>query len=258
MYLDMAGVILLALDRKGKIILANPKTCSVLAGEERDILGKDWFDNFIPEEDNEAVRGVFQQLMRGIVEPVEYIENRVKTLKGDVRWVAWHNTLIKSSEGEILGTFSSGDDISERRKAEQALRESEERFRELTDALPHVIFEVDIRQGLNTLQMIAEQDHALAAGNIERVLRGETPESTEYLACRKDGSTFPVMIHSTRIEEEGRATGLRGIIVDLSEHKAAKKPSETVRRGCFHKTRWTRKPWSRSARSANPRKGRLL
>ncbi len=115
------------------------------------------------------------------MEPAEYVENQVLTLGDNVRWVAWHNTLIKSGAGEILGTFSSGEDITERRQTEQALRESEERFRELTDTLPQVVFEADTRgtityanrrafelfgygeeelqQGLNTLEMIAAQDH---------------------------------------------------------------------------------------------------
>ena len=245
MYLDMAGVILLALDKEGKVVLANPKACSVLGGEEGEILDKNWFDSFIPEHERREVRRVFQQLMSGTVEPVEYVENQVLALGGNVRWVAWHNTLVKSRDGEILGTFSSGEDISERRQTEQALRDSEERFRELTDTLPQVVFEVDIRgtityanrrafelfgyveedfqRGLNTLEMIAAQDHDRAQANIGRVMRGDKPDSTEYMARRNDGSTFPVMIHSARIVRDGEVAGLRGIIVDLSEHKAAEK-----------------------------------
>ena len=91
MYLDMAGVILLALDREGRVVLANPKTCSVLEGEEGDIIGKDWIDSFIPERERGKVRKVFQQLMSGTVEPAEYVENQVVTLEGNIRWVAWHN-----------------------------------------------------------------------------------------------------------------------------------------------------------------------
>ncbi|UCF99607.1 MAG: PAS domain S-box protein [Spirochaetaceae bacterium] len=245
MYLDMAGVMLLALDREGHVVLANPKACSVLEGEEADILGKDWFVSFIPEQVRTEVERVFQQLMRGAMEPAEYFENQIVSLKGNIRWIAWHNTLVKSRDGAILGTFSSGEDITERRHTAQALRESEERFRELTDTLPQVVFEVDIRatityanrrafelfgyveadlkRGLNTLEMIAAQDRERAGANIRRVLQGEKSESTEYLAQRKDGSTFPVMIHSTRIVRDGEVVGLRGIIVDLSEHKAAEK-----------------------------------
>lgn len=243
MYLDMAGVILLALDREGGVVLANPKACSVLEGEEGDIVGKDWFDSFIPEHECTRVRKVFQQLMSGTMEPSEYVENRVVTLEGNIRWVAWHNTLVKSRDGEILGTFSSGEDISEGRQTEQALRESEERFRELTDSLPQVVFEVDtqgtityanrrafelfgyveedLQRRLNTLEMIAVPDHERAVENIDRIIKGDKPTSIEYMARRKDGGTFPVMIHSTRITRDGEVVGLRGIIVDLSEHKAA-------------------------------------
>jgi PAS domain S-box-containing protein len=115
-HLDMAGVILLALDKEGKVVLANPKACSVLGGEEGEIIGKDWFESFIPEHERREVWRVFQQLMSGTVEPAEYVENQVLTLGDNVRWVAWHNTLIKSGAGGILGTFSSGEDITERRQ----------------------------------------------------------------------------------------------------------------------------------------------
>jgi PAS domain-containing protein len=57
-------------DREGRVVLANPKACSVLEGEEGEIVGKDWFDSFIPEHERREVRKVFQQLMHGIVEPV--------------------------------------------------------------------------------------------------------------------------------------------------------------------------------------------
>jgi PAS domain S-box-containing protein len=82
MYLDMAGVILLALGKEGKVVLANPKACSVLEGQEGEIVGKDWFESFIAEQERKEVRSVFQQLMSGIVEPAEYVENQVLTLKG--------------------------------------------------------------------------------------------------------------------------------------------------------------------------------
>jgi PAS domain S-box-containing protein len=245
MYLDMAGVILMALDREGRIVLANPKACSVLEGEEADIVGRDWFSNFVPQHTRREVKRVFRQLMSGSLEPAEHFENQVVSLEGNPRWIAWHNTVMKSRDGDILGTFSSGEDITERRQTKRALRESEERFRELTDTLPQVVFEVDLRgtityanqrafelfgyvgedlkKGLQTLEMIASQDHDRARENIQMILSGEKPKSTEYSARRKDGSTFPIMIHSTRIVRNGEVVGLRGIICDLSEHKAAEK-----------------------------------
>jgi len=127
------------------------------------------------------------------------------------------------------------------KKAEEALRESEKRFRELSELLPEVIFEVDSKRdikfvnheayihfgysreefdsGLNALQMLVPEDRKRAEENIDRVLRGEKIGSNEYTALRKDGTTFPIIINSNPIIRGDRAVGLRGIMVDITERK---------------------------------------
>jgi signal transduction histidine kinase len=59
------------------------------------------------------------QLISGNVEQVEYFENNVLTKSGDERIIAWHNTFIKNEKGSVISTISSGDDITERKKAEE-------------------------------------------------------------------------------------------------------------------------------------------
>jgi PAS domain S-box-containing protein len=127
------------------------------------------------------------------------------------------------------------------KKAEEALRESEKRFRELSELLPEIVFEMDSKRGLkfvnhaaytqfgysreefdsglNALQMIAPKDRERAEENIERVLRGEKIGSNEYTALRKDGTTFPIMINSNPIIRGDKTVGLRGVMVDITERK---------------------------------------
>jgi PAS domain S-box-containing protein len=126
MYLDVAGVMLVALDAEGRVAMINRRGCEILGYEkEADLLGRDWITGFVPPQQQRGVRLVFDQLMRGDVEPVEYIEQLIINRDGKRRMIAWRNSVVRDSEGRIVGTISSGEDVTSRRQAEQALREAE-------------------------------------------------------------------------------------------------------------------------------------
>ncbi len=121
MYLDIAGVMFVAIGADHKVILVNRKGCEILGYPGEQIVGSNWFDMAVPETIREDVRNVFNQMMRGEVQNVEYYENTVLTASGKERLIAWHNTLLKNSSGAITGTLSSGEDITERKKSEEDL-----------------------------------------------------------------------------------------------------------------------------------------
>ena len=139
-YLDIAGIIFLALNTKGEITLMNRKGCEILGYKQEDIVGKNWFDSFLPANIRGEVTVVFKKLMAGEVEPVEYYENPALTKDGEERIIAWHNTILKDDEGSVVGVLSSGEDITQRKQGENALRESEERFRRLFEDLGDAVF----------------------------------------------------------------------------------------------------------------------
>jgi len=121
-YLDVARVMTVVIDADKKVSLINRKGCEILGFQEKDIIGKNWFDNFIPERMRDEVGGVFGKLMAGKIEPVEYFENPVLTKTGEERIIAWHNTVLTDDTGTISGALNSGEDITERKRAEEALR----------------------------------------------------------------------------------------------------------------------------------------
>jgi PAS domain S-box-containing protein len=137
--LDVAAIIMVVLDKDGKITLLNRKGSEVLQYPDKTLLGSNWFDTCIPERVRNGALVTFRQLMAGQLEPVEYFENPVVTRSGKERIIAWHSALLTDDEGNITGTLNSGTDITDRGRAEAALRESEERYRTLAESTTDVI-----------------------------------------------------------------------------------------------------------------------
>ncbi len=121
-YLDVAGVIMLILDKNGNIVLINKKGCEILGYTQEELIGKNWFDAFIMEYEREQVKAAFESLMRGETIPFEEYENFVKTRDKGARIIHWNNVILRDAQGNITGTLSSGEDITEKRKLEDALR----------------------------------------------------------------------------------------------------------------------------------------
>ncbi|MCX8022463.1 MAG: diguanylate cyclase [Syntrophorhabdaceae bacterium] len=121
-YLDIAGVMLLVLDRNGNISLINRKGCEILGYNNEELIGKNWFEVCLPEEDGEKIKGVFISIMEGRIEGYRQFENRVKTRSGEMRIISWNNTLLRDESGQITGTLSSGEDITEKKRLEEALK----------------------------------------------------------------------------------------------------------------------------------------
>ncbi|MFH1314019.1 MAG: PAS domain S-box protein, partial [Candidatus Eisenbacteria bacterium] len=136
MYLDMADVVLLALDENGRVTLVNRKGREILGCEQEDIIGEIWFDRFLPESARDEVKGVFRELMSGEGRKVEHFENRLLTTGGEERIVAWRTRILRDEKGRFAGTFSSGEDITERKRAEEKLMRSERRLSTIFKANP--------------------------------------------------------------------------------------------------------------------------
>ncbi|MCS7233562.1 MAG: GAF domain-containing protein [Synergistetes bacterium] len=111
--LNLAQVIILTLDRDGRVTFINRKGCEILGCSEEEILGKSWFDNFLPQEIRKDVERVFQKLINGELEPVKYNENPILTKDGRRRLIAWHNSFLRDESGNIVEIISAGEDITE-------------------------------------------------------------------------------------------------------------------------------------------------
>jgi len=135
-YLDIVGAIVVAIDANQKVSLINQAGCKLLGYTEKEIIGENWFDTFIPLLTRDNIKEVFAKLIRGDAAPVEYFENSVLARSGEERIILWHNTVLRDDKGNVTGILSSGEDITERRQAEEKIGklnvELEQRVRDRT------------------------------------------------------------------------------------------------------------------------------
>ena len=241
LYLDIAEILLVALDVGGKIILINKKGCEILGDDEAQLLGKDWFDNFVPDGDREKVKGVFMRLMNGEIEPVKHFENRIQTKNGDIRIMYWHNAINKNQQGNIIGTFSSGVDITERKHAEKALRAGKEQYRELVENINDVVYSTDAAGiltyispviesvtgyrpeeviGEHFITFIYKEDVEMMTAEFNELIGGVIKLS-EFRIVDKFGKSIWVRTSSRPIFDKETFVGMQGILADITVQKRA-------------------------------------
>jgi two-component system cell cycle sensor histidine kinase/response regulator CckA len=223
-YLDIAGTIILVIKPDETVELINKHGCDILGYGSKEIVGLNWFENFLPHEQRDKVRRVFRQIINGEVNPQENFENSIMTREGEKRVIAWKNSLIVGEDGKIQGTLSSGQDVTERIKMEQVLRESEERYRLLFENNPHPMLVYDLETlrildvneaaldqygysrkeflDLTILDIRPAEDIPALMENVAAVTNG-LDHAGEWRHRRKDGTIIDVEINSHTLMYQG-------------------------------------------------------
>jgi PAS domain S-box-containing protein len=150
---------------------------------------------------------------------------------------------------KVIYIILIGLDITENKKAENKLQESEKKYRDLAELLPQTIFETDLNGNItfvnrvghqifgydpeelvkevNMIQILVPEDRARAMKNNQRILSGERLPFGEFTALKKDGTSFQIIVNTNPIIFEDKIIGLRGILVDITELKEAENKIKT-------------------------------
>ncbi len=219
-YLDIAGTMIAAIDAGENIALINEKGCEILGYHQEELLGQNWFNTLVPEAMRDKVRAVFGKLMAGEVEPVEYYENILLTKDGQERRIAFHNIVVTDPSGRITGVLFSGDDITERKQAEEALQAAYQRNETVLATSMDGFFTMRPDGTIGDCnevfcQMVGYSRDELLAMKITDLEAVETPAETaqhikevmeaggtrfETTHRRKDGTLIDLEISSTLVE----------------------------------------------------------
>lgn len=159
-YLDVAGVIIVALNTNQEIVLINKKGCQILECQEKDVLGANWFDNFIPMRMKNDIKKTYNEIITGKIAPIDHYESPILTSKGDERIISWYNTVLTDENNNIIGILSSGEDITERKQAEEKFKNAHSelireqlKLRSKNSALKEVLQQIDDEKKLMKVQI---------------------------------------------------------------------------------------------------------
>jgi len=219
----------------GTITFANDAYCRYFHKSRDELIGHKFMPR-IPEADHPKVKEHFVSL--GRENPIATHEHRALTPDGEICWHQWTNRIILNDAGQITEFQGTGRDITKEKLAEERLKESEKRFRNLSEAaFEGIVFSekgmiVDTNEafarifgyGLKELkrkkviELVAPEDRTRVSENI----RSDYEEIYEPKGLREDGSVVDLEVQGRNVIYQGRKMRLTAVR-DITERKRAEK-----------------------------------
>jgi PAS domain S-box-containing protein len=115
-----ANAIIVVLQADGKIATFNRFAEELTGYRKEDVLGKNWFDLFVPADEKDALHAVHENVLRDAPEASSY-ENFIITKNSEKRLISWNNHSVRDNTGQVIGAIAIGVDITEHKLAEEQL-----------------------------------------------------------------------------------------------------------------------------------------
>jgi PAS domain S-box-containing protein len=207
---ELAGSGLAHVTLDGHFLRVNPRVCEIFGYSQQELVGKSVKDISHPE-DRDAADGPRAGVLAGTTDSAR-LEKRYLRKDGSLVWVSLAIALERDAAGKPMYAISVLDDITPRKQAEEALRQSEARFRGIVDSANEGILVYD--EKLNIVDVNAAAERIL--GLPRQALIGR-PGFTSLLPCvREDGSTLPEQDRPTKSTVRS-GKPLTGIVIGVKQ-----------------------------------------
>ena len=231
-YLDVAAVMMLALDSDQNVMLINKRGLEILGYEESEVIGKNLVEQFIPPSSRSGMEIHFLNSLNASGVGSTYYECPVITKNNEERMVNWYSKPLINEDSRVTGVLFSGQDITIRKKAEEKLREQTHAMEASIDGMA-IIDEEGIHSYVNAAharifgyddpgELIGKKweifynpsEVGLFKSTILPEFRKKGKWQGELVGRKKDGSTFFQEISLTALDK-----GLIAVIRDISRRK---------------------------------------
>ena len=229
----------------GTITDVNAATEAATGRSRRELIGTDFCDYF---SEPAKARAGYQQVFRE--GPVRDYPLELRHRDGRLMSVLYNASIYRDESGQVIGVFAAARDITERKRAEDALRESDARFRTFVDHAADAFFMLDFEQGtildvnrqaceslgytredligMTPLAFDVDLDRATLESIAPRAAAGETVSFDRHWHRRKDGSVLPVEIQTSLFWYGGRRLLLK-VARDISDHLRVEEQRDKLR-----------------------------
>ena len=222
--------------RTATFLKVNPAFTDILGYSEEELLSRPFLEFVHPEDVEPTISLVEEKLLQG--EKAINFVNRYRSRDGGWRWLSW----VSHPAPEQGITYAVAHDITEQKEAEEALQQSEERYRSLVENTLDGYFICELPSGsflflnqsicdlagygmeeglsLTLWDVVDPEDHPVIRERLQNRMEGRDPRfaSHTYSAVRKDGSRFKAEVSTSLVTYQGRPV-MQGVLRDVTEEE---------------------------------------